>query len=280
MSKVKSILQRPETVIDDVDCEPWFEQIADFLLNKADFVVNGSPHRFMELEFYYYGKGHKDPFAHRDPVQLHFGRWYFHRTKGVYRGGSFKGLDIAFGDGEAFAGILIRTIQKEDGTPVVGPSLSVDHVLDCNGTDSVKALDEAIGTREVWDTSSPLHIRETDSPKADELYRSARVGLTLKKGKGRDDMALYVMRPYRYVVEPTRISKGKPHLVLGLHQRGTDAETIQKLTGCPKKSVTQYIAEFEAGQSEADFSAYIGADVNTKTLCRMHGTWKKLKGDK
>ena len=65
----------------------------------------------MEVEVYYHAADHPDPFAHRDPAQLHVGRWYFHRTGGTYRGGSFKGLDLAFGGSAAHAGVLIRGIE-------------------------------------------------------------------------------------------------------------------------------------------------------------------------
>lgn len=78
---------------------------------------------------YYSGGTHPDLFAHRDPVQLEDGRWYFHRTRGECRGGSFKGLDIALGDGTAYFGILIRAVAKPDGTLLDGPCVTVDHLL-------------------------------------------------------------------------------------------------------------------------------------------------------
>jgi hypothetical protein len=32
--------------------------------------LDGEPHRLVEVEFYYHGEGHPDPFAHRDPLTL------------------------------------------------------------------------------------------------------------------------------------------------------------------------------------------------------------------
>ncbi len=275
MSVIKNKLKRHKSVSDDSDFEQWFGQVADFLLNQVDLMVNGDAHRFVEIEFYYYGGNHKDPFAHRDPVQLHLGRWYFHRTKGEYRGGSFKGLDVSFGDGEVYAGVLIRSIMKSDGTLVDGPSLSVDTLLDQTGAENVAALDKAINAREIWDESSPLHVCNSSSPRENTIYQSARVGLTLKKGKGRTDMAQYVMRPYRFVSEPRKVVKGRPHLVLGLHIKGEDQDTIQELTGCAHKSIDRYIEDFEAGKKEPNFDSYIGTDLNTTILCRLHGTWHR-----
>src|SRR5947209_1578323 len=89
----------------------WFDHIAQRLLNGTILMVGGERHRFTEIEFYYHGGKHLDVFTHRDPIQKECGRWYFHRTRGTYRGGSFKGLDLTFGGPDAFGGVLIRGIE-------------------------------------------------------------------------------------------------------------------------------------------------------------------------
>src|SRR5439155_9503840 len=104
---------------------PWFAAIAQRLLNEADLVVAGQRYRFAELEMYYSGGAHPDLFAHRDPIQLQDGRWYFHRTRGEYRGGSFKGLDLALGDGKSYFGILIRSVVASDALLLDGPCVTV-----------------------------------------------------------------------------------------------------------------------------------------------------------
>ena len=91
MPPLSELSQKPKTATAEEHFAPWFAAIAHKLLNEADFVVAGQRYRFAELEMYYSGWGHSDLFAHRDPVQLEDGRWYFHRTRGEYRGGSFKG---------------------------------------------------------------------------------------------------------------------------------------------------------------------------------------------
>ena len=167
--------------VSDESFPPWFASLASALLNTVDFVVNGESHRFAELEAYYHGPGHPDIFAHRDPLQLERGRWYFHRTGGEYRGGSFKGLDLTFGDGSTHFGILIRSIIDPDGKLVGGPSLTVDRILADTGMGDVATLDCAIGTRTVWDASSPLSICTCDSVRTAAVYATSRVGLSLKR---------------------------------------------------------------------------------------------------
>src|SRR4051812_46307933 len=127
----------------------WFATLVGRLLNEADFVVAGQAYRFTELEMYYYGDGHRDPFCHRDPVEVHNGRWYFHRTGGEYRMGSFKGLDMTFGDGKSRVGVLIRGLKAPDGTVIDGPSLTVDHVLAKTGEADPAALDRKLGARHI-----------------------------------------------------------------------------------------------------------------------------------
>src|SRR5262245_54518774 len=129
MSDWHQLLRKPDALRGSDELGPWFTAVAARLLNGAALLAGGVRHRFTEIEFYYHGDGHLDPFAHRDPVQLHVGRWYFHRTAGVYRSGSFKGLDLSFGDGTAFGGVLIRGLATEDDVLVDGPSLCVDHLL-------------------------------------------------------------------------------------------------------------------------------------------------------
>src|SRR5579859_507484 len=125
----ETLLQKPDNFEDGTIADAWFTQITNRLLNGAHILVNNEPHRLVEIEVYYHGEAHPDPFTHRDPLQKENGRWYFHRTRGTYRGGSFKGIDLTFGDGKAFGGVLIRSIETASGTLIDGPSLCVDHLL-------------------------------------------------------------------------------------------------------------------------------------------------------
>jgi 3-methyladenine DNA glycosylase Mpg len=251
----------------------WFTSIAERLLNSSQLLVGGKPYRLVEIEFYYWSPTHPDPFTHRDPIQFDIGHWYFHRTRGVYRGGSFKGLDLTFGHDDASGGILIRGLETPEGKLIDGPSLCVDHLLDATGAATVAKLDRAINKRRAWEKGNPLVLKETDPEEDRPLLRSPRVGLMLKKVTARTDSTRFVMRPYRYLSEPRRTKKGKLHMVLALHAQGAGVEDIQRLTHCPRRTVERYVAAFETGRKEADFAPYFGIDLGPTELSKLYGVW-------
>lgn len=278
MPTLAELSRRPADVAADADFRLWFAEIASRLLNGCDFLAAGRRYRFAEVEMYYSGPGHHDPFAHRDPVQLEDGRWYFHKTRGEYRGGSFKGLDLTLGDGRAHFGVLIRTVVMPDGTVLAGPSLTVDHLLAQTKAAGVAALDALINARPIWDASSPLAIVEAERPRAAAVYATSRVGLSLKKARGRPEMPRLLGRPYRFLTEPAAISKGKVHLVVALHRAGRSPEAIRETIGMPRKTIDRYLADFEAGTKADGFDRYVGKDLSTAELCQLFGTWHATFG--
>jgi hypothetical protein len=267
MSDWLSLLRKHQPLDD------WFTRMAEQLLNGSRLIVARQPHRLVEIEFYYWSKAHPDPFTHRDPIQFHSGYWYFHRTHGVYRGGSFKGLDLTFGHDTSSGGIIIRGLETPEGGLIDGPSLCVDHLLDTTGAATVAELDRAINKRFAWDNSNPMILETTGAQENRPLFRSPRVGLMLKKVAARSDATSFVMRPYRYLTEPRRTKKGKLHLVLALHAQGTDVQEIQRLTNSPRRTIERYIADFERGRNEADFAPYFGIDLGPAELCKLYGVW-------
>ncbi len=267
MSAWPSLLRKSK-VLDD-----GFSHIAERLLNGSRLVVGRQPHRLVEIEFYYWSKAHPDPFTHRDPIQFHIGHWYFHRTHGVYRGGSFKGVDLTFGGDAASGGILIRGVETPSGALIDGPSLCVDYLLDATGAATVAELDRVSNKRLAWEDGNPLFLEQTEIREKRPLIRSPRVGLALKRLAARTDLTRFVMRPYRYLSEPPRTKKGKLHMVLALHAQGAGIEDIQRLTNCPRRIVERYVADFESGRKEADFSPYFGIDLGPVELCKLYGVW-------
>lgn len=255
----------------------WFGQIAQRLLNGAVLSIDGQDHRLLEIEFYYRGPRHDDAFTHGDDLQATFGRWYFHRDEGSYRGGSFKGLDLTFGPEGVYGGVLIRTIQKPDGSVVNGCSLCVDHMLATTGHARVSELDAALGERKVWEEGGPMQLVFRDDLDARDVIGTARVGLTLKRMYRYKQMPQFIMAPYRFLTDPT-IKKGKVHTVIALHQRGLDVEQINALTRSPKRTISNYVAAYAAGSEETDFKRWRGKKLKTADLCRMHGVWSNVYG--
>jgi hypothetical protein len=264
-------LARPAHVRHDGDFAAWFDLLAERLLNGTDLLVAHQRLRIAETEFYYYGPLHPDPFAHRDPVQVHAGRWYFHRTGGALRGGSYKGLDLTFGEPGVYAGALIRSLVRPDGALVNGPSKCVDLLLELTGHAKVAELDAALGTRRAWDAPSPL--RMVAANRDDRRYATARVGLSLKRAVPNPSMPFYLLRPYRHLTEPRRIAKGKMHLVLALHAKGVSADEIRAVTGCTLHTFDRVASDFARGRSGLDLADHFGAALRTATLARLHGWW-------
>lgn len=208
-------------------------------------------------------------------MQLTAGRWYFHRTGGAYRGGSFKGLDLTFGDGRAFGGMLIRGLELPDGTVIDGPSLAVDHLLNLTGHPTVKSLDAVIHDRRAWDDHSPLALMEMPETTKGRLTTSPRVGLSLKKRRSTtDDPAFaFLFRTYRYLSNPKRTAKGKPHMVLPLIAEGRTPVEITSLTSCPTATVKRYAADFATGRTLSSLEPFFGKDLTTADLCKLYGAW-------
>jgi hypothetical protein len=237
-----------------------FRAIAELLLNRTTLHVAGRPHRFTELEMYWTGHAHADPFTHGQQIQRQIGAWYFHRSGERYRGGTYKGLDITFGSSEAFGGILIRSVERvatardRAGAAALidGPCLVVDHILELTESRSIEELVGRLGAGPMIaprDHRSPLHVELDDGPgRGQAIYATARIGLTLKKG-ATEARQRYIARPYRFLTEPARIRKGKPHLVTALNQEGRSPDEIAALTGTRRAVVDGYIAAFEAGRA-------------------------------
>jgi 3-methyladenine DNA glycosylase Mpg len=249
---------------------PAFRQIADLILNRTTLQVGGHPHRFTEIEFYFNGARHLDTFTHGDSMQEEGGKWYFHRTGGEYRGGTYKGLDIAFGRKDAPGGILIRGIERLDGDHALldGPCMCVDHILALTGKPSIQALVDGFDRGVDAAEGSPLHVTVDDAPRAATVYECPRVGLTLKRGAS-DARVRFLAEHYRFLSEPSRIKKGRVNLILGLHRQGHPPASIAKITGSTPAQIGKYTAQFEAGRAlnPKDFRK----DLGTDELCQVFG---------
>jgi hypothetical protein len=259
----------PPPEADESDYLPAFRAIADLVLNQSTWQIGQVPHRIVEIEVYWNGAGHLDTFTHGDPMQREFGRWYFHRQGGEYRGGTYKGLDIAFGRADVVAGILIRGAERlADGALLDGPCTCVDHLLEQTGQPSIRALvdrfDRSIDPPD--DGDSPLYL-ELAGDRGAAICESPRVGLTLKRGD-LGERARFLARPYRFLSEPARIKKGRLHAVIGLARQGLAPPEIAARTGSTAAQVNKYLAQYEAGRRREprEFVKDLGADETCQLL--------------
>lgn len=264
----------PDEQADEAAYPPAFARIAELLLDKSVLHVAGIPHRFTEIEFYYKGRKHVDKFTHGDPFQKRFGSWYFHRTGGEYRGGTYKGLDIAFGSEDAPAGILIRGVERMDGEPVLvdGPCLVVDHMLALTGAsaipDLVARFDLSVAPPGGDVAKSPLCVTVREAPLNKPIYRCPRVGLTLKRADTPDRRS-FITRDYRFLNEPTLIKKGKHNLVVALHRQGLSEARIAAITSTSLSVVRRYIESYTQGRGK-DAALFKDA-ANTADTCALFG---------
>lgn len=199
----------PETAQDHKSYD--FEQIAKDLFTKRMLCVEtpeGKPaHLFLrEVEFYLNSNEHPDDTVHCHPVQKHKDCIYFHRAStkkdAKYRGGTFKGMDLVWGDGNDYFGILIRSVETENGEVVEGPCKVVNHLLEIMGKQHIRDIlteDQSLNyckplsciyLAEVK-TELPMHqymkgprIGLPDTEWGNKLYRFVNFTKAIKKRKG------------------------------------------------------------------------------------------------
>ena len=120
---------------------------------------------------------------------------------------------------------------------------------------------------------APLHLRLEPAARPLPVLATARVGLFLKRGD-LENKARHLARPYRFLVEPARARKGRPHIVLALHREGRAPDEIAALTAVRLPLVHRYIAAFERGLSCSPAN-YTG-DLTPDRLCELLGACAAL----
>ncbi len=255
-----------------------FRRMAALVLRRSTWVIAGARHRFTEVEVYWNGRAHRDVFAHDDPERREFARWSHHRTGGEYRGGSFKGLDVAIGAPDVRAGILVRGIERLDGdrTLIDGPSLCVDHLLALTGSRDVRSLatsfDRSVDACDVGESPSYIEVEDRDSDVVG-VFESPRVGLSLSRGVTPARLR-FIAAPYRFLSEPARIKKGRMHLVVSLHRQRTPHAQIVALTGSSSSQVARWCAHYDEGRAMRPEG--FSRELRRTELCCLFGACERL----
>lgn len=265
----------PRSVLEPVAFGPWFDSIARQLLYQSRLVVAARAYRITEVETYYCGPGHCDPFAHANPIQGKPGHWYFHRVGGSFRGGSFKGVDITFGEEPARAGVFIRGIESIDG-----PSLVVDELLRLTRCFHVRELDAIIGSRSVLDPTSPIHLVGAVANELELPFACPRVGLSLKRANRSTSHLEFLFRPYRYLIDPHQSKKGRPMMVAELLRQQVPTAAIAEQLRTPIRTVDAYRRAFVAGQSASSIDEFLGQSMTSLQMCHAFGFVSALSNAK
>jgi len=256
-----------------------FRKISETLMNSYTLEIASRSHRIAEVEYYFCGDKHMDIFTHQDVLQESSGNWYFHRTGKGYKGGSFKGLDITFGQ-KGFGGILIRAIVAIDTDEYIeGPCNCVNHILTLNRSKKgIPEISEFVEF-ERFDLSvtqrGRLFLKQNNTLEQLAVVASPRVGLTLKKTDG--ERTYFLMKNYRFMSHPLLVRKGRVNLVLGLYADGKNAKEIQDTTGCGAATIKKYLALFDEAKGSTKVEEYAGKALSIDDLCMLCGMLEGAK---
>ena len=156
-----------------------FSEYANKLMNEYCLKVDDKKYNLIEIEFYFYDKeNHPDPYIYCNEKQKECGKFYFHGS----------GMDITFGNGKCYGGILIRSIMNEEGQYING-SLKLLEELFCDEIDKLK-----------------IELIEKDIGKKN-IFCSTRVGLQAHPldyellTKYKKNFIPYIFRLYRFIVD-------------------------------------------------------------------------------
>lgn len=179
--------------------------LGKYLISNYGIQIGEKQFHLAEIEMYYHADWHKDGSVHKHPIQLDYGRWYFHRTKNgtSYRGGNYQGLDLCLGKPDEYFGILIRALASTTcQCYVYGPSKTVDFIF--SETKSSKPDIESESAFE----NSYLKFIELKLPNDQPVYECPRVGLNENTAND------YFGAPYRIISFPTLEHKHKERVIL------------------------------------------------------------------
>ncbi len=105
--------------------------------------------------------------------------------------------------------------------------------------------------------------------KTRQVFKSGRVGLTLKKV--REGAQVFIMKSYRFFLYPNLMKKGKVYAICALHHvYGFDEAKIQQLTGSPRNTVSNYVADFQRGK-KGSADSFVGKNLSSADLCKLNG---------
>lgn len=247
-----------------------FDQIAHNLLNNIALMINGYQFRLLEIEFYIYNHHHTDIFAHCFKYQKTHFKWYFHHAsekEHSYKGGNYKGLDLTCGNENTYGGILIRAIQNDKGEIIEGPCRVVNKILELTGCESILELVTSKLQNNIEADNPFLCLKASNFPE-EFIFRSPRIGLTLKKS---DNLALreqYISKLYRFLIYPQMISKGKKMITM-IAINDNDKTIIAKYFGFNETAIEKLKSSIPKLENY-DINQYKGKDLTDNQRLELY----------
>ncbi len=167
-----------------------FDRIADKISKDINLKINNTYYRLVDFEFYTYSKVIPDPHTYQNKLQLQTGKLYLHGS----------GVDITFGDGLNYGGILLRGIVKlYDGSDQSSGFMKKQYDgPQIVATELFSNLNSLLSSKEneisLIDISG--HIQDACFYPAIKTIKTKRIGLT-PKPNDKDDY--YKNLPLRYI---------------------------------------------------------------------------------
>jgi len=164
--------------------EEIFKECAKKLMSAYVLKIGDEEFELCELEFYHFSENHKDFYTHLHCLQLEAGKFYVHET-GLNR----AGIDLTFGNGKYFGGILIRALKTSKGF-IYGSAKSQEVIKNAIGLkiESYPELQERLNNNALKICCKKLE--------EDCIYISTRVGLNESVC---DNEAIFRSSFYRFV---------------------------------------------------------------------------------
>lgn len=167
-----------------------FDRIADKISKDINLKINDTYYRFVDFEFYTFSKAIPDPHTYKNDLQLQSGKLYLHSS----------GIDITFGDGENYGGILLRSVVKlyEGSKPSNGFMKQQYDGPQIVATELFSNLNTLLGSEknEISIIDINGHNQDACFYPAKKVVKTKRVGLTPKTNDPED---FYRNLPLRYI---------------------------------------------------------------------------------
>lgn len=174
---IKELLDKSSFTVNEI-----FDTIAKKLINEYQISKNGVTYEFLEFEFYYYDKTHKDVITYERTIEK--GKWFFHNS----------GMDLAFKSNKNYyGGILIRSLLKGGQEIIVGPLKSSWELFD-----SFNAFTPSL-------EEYPIITKKAENSKFD-IYKTTRhipykkENIEKKYKQDSDNFIKFLTSPYRYYI--------------------------------------------------------------------------------
>lgn len=248
IEKIEKIFNKLNGIsINEIENE--FYNVADIIFNYGKIIVNDTTFLIREIEFYYYKDiEHEDMFTHKNAKQKEMLKWYFHGA----------GVDITFGNKNAYGGILIRSILK------VNAKNSSNNVF-IDG--SINTFDALFSFQKNVTEQNSIQLMFSEKPNYRneiDIIKSLRVGLSFKKDIDIETQKNFIAKKYRFVVfdkeNPKQITqKNKFVLTVSANENGLDTKAV-----LDKSTYNNYLLTAKnAKEKQVDYKKY-ASKIGTK----------------